>query len=36
MPKNESEIRVYVKNLQVIDNQRRLLSLSQRLEPKRP
>ncbi|XP_037803059.1 rap guanine nucleotide exchange factor 4-like [Penaeus monodon] len=36
VPKNESEIRVYVKNLQVIDNQRRLLSLSQRLEPKRP
>nr|XP_053629389.1 rap guanine nucleotide exchange factor 4-like isoform X3 [Cherax quadricarinatus] len=36
VPKNENEIRVYVRNLQVIDNQRRLLALSQRYEPKRP
>ncbi|KAK7066124.1 Rap guanine nucleotide exchange factor 4 [Halocaridina rubra] len=36
VPKNESEIRFYVRNLQVIDNQRRLLALSQRHEPKRP
>ncbi|XP_042213028.1 rap guanine nucleotide exchange factor 4-like isoform X3 [Homarus americanus] len=36
VPKNENEIRVYVRNLQVIDNQRRLLVLSQRHEPKRP
>ncbi|XP_066979816.1 rap guanine nucleotide exchange factor 4 isoform X3 [Macrobrachium rosenbergii] len=36
VPKNENEIRVYVRNLQVIDNQRRLLALSQRHEPKRP
>ncbi|KAK3865254.1 hypothetical protein Pcinc_029129 [Petrolisthes cinctipes] len=36
VPKNETEIRDYVRNLQVVDNQRRLLALSQRLEPKRP
>ncbi|XP_068242450.1 rap guanine nucleotide exchange factor 4 [Palaemon carinicauda] len=36
VPKNENDIRVYVRNLQVIDNQRRLLALSQRHEPKRP
>nr|XP_045601752.1 rap guanine nucleotide exchange factor 4-like isoform X3 [Procambarus clarkii] len=36
VPKSENEIRVYVRNLQVIDNQRRLLALSQRHEPKRP
>ncbi|XP_063842158.1 LOW QUALITY PROTEIN: rap guanine nucleotide exchange factor 4-like [Scylla paramamosain] len=36
VPKNENEIRAYVRNLQVIDNQRRLLTLSQRHEPKRP
>ncbi|KAK4289884.1 hypothetical protein Pmani_037176, partial [Petrolisthes manimaculis] len=36
VPKNETEIREYVRNLQVVDNQRRLLALSQRLEPKRP
>ena len=35
VPKNENEIRIYVRALQVIDNQRKVLAMSQKLEPKR-
>ncbi|CAH1406326.1 unnamed protein product [Nezara viridula] len=34
-PKNESEVRAYVRCLRTIDNQRTLTSLSQKLEPRR-
>ena len=34
-PRSEQEVRNYIRNLRVIDNQRILTGLSQRLEPKR-
>ena len=34
-PRSEQEVRTYIRNLRVIDNQRILTGLSQRLEPKR-
>lgn len=34
-PRSEQEVRNYMSSLRVIDNQRILTSLSQRLEPKR-